>query len=77
MVCLLDWRGADVRPPVVVSRWALEEGEDSSPSLPGLLAGSGGPRGSQSSCLCIQQCLCRPFRAIDLCGAWSGSACLG
>lgn len=43
------WGGADVRPPVVVSWWALEEGEDSSPCLPGLLPGSGGPRGSQSS----------------------------
>lgn len=77
MVCLLGWRGADVRPPVVVSWWALEEGEDSSPCLPGLLLGSGDPRGSQSSCLCIQQCLYRPFRAIDLCGAWSSSPCLG
>lgn len=49
MVCLLGWRGADVRPPVVVSWWALEEGEDSSPCLLGLLPGSAGPRGPRAA----------------------------
>ena len=43
------WRGADVRPLVVVSWWALEEGEDSSPCLLGLLPGFAGPRGPRAA----------------------------
>ena len=70
------WRGADVRPPVVVSWWALEEDEDSSPCLPGLLPGSGGSLWVPEQLFCVQQGLYRHSRAIDLSGARSGSACL-